>query len=261
MWIWCLEGLRRVIKGVRGAKGLGVTPLHCKWGEAGEIETGVAQSVRDAIARKQVCVAENTFEREAEFLDDSAAGFVATRVGDADSSHLQGADGVLEQGVGGLSREALPLCAFADPEAGFAVVSLPVEAMKAAPDDGTACRDFDAHEVELLAQDELCHDLAGADLRLLGGIGLRVFGPGHPAVEVFPGFRDSFRGQGTVAGLLGTYEETGRSDRHRNFDEDRVHFASLNGGAPYSGRAPLRGFWTLRVGRDYLSVKPKVTTK
>ena len=78
----------------------------------------------------------SAFEGEAELFDHAAACFIAHCVADGYAVHTERAEGVAKQGVYCLGGITAALGEFTNPITGFALMVLPIEIMKAAPEDG-----------------------------------------------------------------------------------------------------------------------------
>ena len=103
--------------------------------QAGPIESRIAATVRDPSTGQRIGSRLNAFEGEAKLLSYAPARLVAGGTGEADPPHFEGLECVTHHGIGRLRRNPLPPSALANTVAGIAYARLPVDVVKAAPDD------------------------------------------------------------------------------------------------------------------------------
>src|ERR1700732_4059860 len=110
-------------------------PIHLQVGQSSDVESSVTIPVRALSAGKYICTPLNTLAREAEFFSDASACLITTRVRETNSPHSARTEGIPHHSISCLGCESLAGGALADPKPGVALPTLPVDVVKATPDD------------------------------------------------------------------------------------------------------------------------------
>jgi hypothetical protein len=114
------------------------------------------------------------------------------------------------------------LGALADPEPGVALPTLPVDVMKATPDDCFTGRSLEPNQLYAFTQDKTRDYVSISDFHGFGCESVAVFSPSHPLVQLVPGLSNRSRGTCSVADLFGPDKQAGRTDRHWNINQDWI---------------------------------------
>src|ERR1700740_1547658 len=138
-------------------------PLHLQVGQTSDVESRIAMPVRISATWKYVGTPLNTLERKPEFFSNAAARLITVRVREPDAPHSERTKGITKQGVCCLGCKPLPLGALAHPEPGVALATLPVDVMKATPDDCCTGRSLEPNQLYAFTQDKASHYLPISD--------------------------------------------------------------------------------------------------
>jgi hypothetical protein len=138
-------------------------PMHLQVGQSSDVESSVTVPVRTLSAWKYIRTSLDTLEREAKFVSDASACLIPTRMNETDSPHSERTEGITHQGISRFSCETLALGALADPVPGVALAALPVDVMKATPDDCFTGCSLEPNQLYAFTQDKTRHYMSISD--------------------------------------------------------------------------------------------------